>query len=272
MNHGRYKLRWLGVSLWILTAHAIGFSQAPMPQGEADKEYEVAAILWQQSSGEQRALCYQTFALAKMLLDRDLRNHRIRQRRAIIVDVDDTILDNSRYEAALVKQRKNYPEGWTAWINRAEVPAVPGAVEFLNYASSRGVRVFYVTNRKQIEKEGTRRNLKALAFPEVNNQTLVIRTDPNSDSKEARRQAIRSKYRVVLLMGDDLNDFAEVFEKSKTVDSRLNAAERNKSAFGTRFIVLPNPMYGNWENAIYDYNFKLSEEQKAGKRNNLLKD
>ena len=73
-------------------------------------------------------------------------------------------------------------------------------------------------------------------------------------------------------MGDDLNDFAEVFEKSKTVDRRINAAERNKSAFGTRFIVLPNPMYGDWENAIYDYNFKLNEEQKAGKRNNLLKD
>ena len=149
---------------------------------------------------------------------------------------------------------------------------MPGAVEFLKYANSRGVTVFYVTNRKQIEKDGTYRNLKARGFPEVNDQTLRIRTDPNSDSKEARRQAISSKYHVVLLMGDDLNDFAEVFEKSKTVDSRIEVAERNKSSFGTRFIVLPNPMYGDWENAIYDYNFKLSEVEKSAKRNNLLKD
>jgi len=272
MNYRKYQSRWTVCSLWILAVSITGWAQSPATQTKADKEYEVAAILWQQSSGEQRALCYQTFALAKMLLDRDLRNQRIRMRRAIIVDIDDTILDNSRYEAALVKQRKNYPEGWTAWINRAEATAVPGAVEFLTYANTRGVRVFYVTNRKQIEKDGTYRNLKALGFPEVNDQTLRIRTDPNSESKEARRQAISSKYHVVLLMGDDLNDFAEVFEKSKTVDRRINAAERNKSAFGTRFIVLPNPMYGDWENAIYDYNFKLNEEQKAGKRNNLLKD
>src|SRR5437867_2171280 len=272
MNYRKYQSRWTVCSLWILAISITGWAQSPATQTKADKEYEVAAILWQQSSGEQRALCYQTFALAKMLLDRDLRNHRIRQPRAIIVDVDDTILDNSRYEAALVKQRKNYPEGWTAWINRAEAPAVPGAVEFLKYANSRGVRVFYVTNRKQIEKEGTRQNLKGLEFPEVNDQTLVIRTDPNTDSKEARRRAISSKYHVVLLMGDDLNDFAEVYEKSKTVASRIDAAERTKAAFGTRFIVLPNPMYGDWENAIYDYNFKLSEEQKTAKRHNLLKD
>lgn len=247
------------------------FGQTPK-QEPADKEYEVGAILWQQSSGEQRALCYQTFALARMLLDRDLKNHRIRQRRAIVVDIDETILDNSRYEAALVKQQKNYPEGWTEWINRAEATAIPGAVEFFKYAKSRGARVFYVTNRQEIEKDGTVRNLKALGFPEVNGETLLIRTDPESDTKEPRRRAINSRYHVVFLMGDDLNDFAEIFEESRTVASRIEAAERNKAAFGTHFIVLPNPMYGDWENAIYDYNFKLSEEQKAAKRRNLLKD
>ena len=238
----------------------------------ADKEYEVAAVLWQQSSGEQRALCYQSFALARILLDRDLRSRRSRQARAVIVDIDDTILDNSRYEAASIKQHFNYPQGWTEWINRAEASAVPGALEFLKYAKSRGVRVFYVTNRKQIEKDGTVRNLKALGFPEVNGETLLVRTDPKSDTKEPRRQAIMAKYRVVLLMGDDLNDFAEIFEKSRTVASRIDAAERNKTAFGTRFIVLPNPMYGDWENAIYDYNFKLSEEEKAARRKSLLRD
>ena len=139
-------------------------------------------------------------------------------------------------------------------------------------AAARGVRVFYVTNRKPIERAGTVANLKKLGFPDVIDQTLLLAPESGSSSKEPRRQAISAKYHVVLLMGDDLNDFAEVFENSKTAASRITAAEQHKSQFGTHFIVLPNPMYGNWENAIYDYNFKLTEEEKAAKRRSLLKD
>ena len=260
------------VLLLIFLAPGSSYTGAQSAKEPADKEYEVSAILWQQSSGEQRALCYQTFTFARMLLDRDLRNHRIRKHRAIIVDIDETILDNSRYEAALVKQHKAYPEGWTEWINRAEATAIPGALEFVNYANSRDVRVFYVTNRKPEVKGGTAQNLKNLGFPAVNDGSLLMRDDPAIESKAARRKAISAKYHVVLLMGDDLNDFAAVFENSKTVASRIDAAERNKSQFGARFIVLPNPMYGDWENSIYEYNFTQTEEQKAAKRKNLLKD
>lgn len=268
----RWSQRFVFTLVIACALPAMAFAQRENQPNRPDNTYLEAAILWQQSSGEHRALCYQTFALARMLLDRDLRNHRIRQRRAVIVDIDETILDNSRYEAGLITQHKSYPEGWTEWINRAEATAVPGALEFLRYANSRGARVFYVTNRKLIEKDGTVRNLKTLGFPEVNNQTLLIRTDPETDSKEPRRQTIASRYHVVLLMGDDLNDFSEVFEKSRTVNRRLEATEQNKNAFGTRFLVLPDPMYGNWENSIYEYNFTFTPEQKAAKRRATLKD
>jgi 5'-nucleotidase (lipoprotein e(P4) family) len=90
-------------------------------------------------------------------------------------------------------------------------------------------------------------------------------------NKESRRQTVGAKYRIVLLMGDDLNDFAAVFENCKTVESRIEAADRNKNQFGTRFIVLPNPMYGSWETAIYGYGSKLSEAEKAEKRKTALK-
>jgi len=240
-------------------------------QQPADNTYIEAATLWQQAAGEARALQYQTYLLARMLLDRDLRHRRIRGRRAIIVDVDETILDNSRYQGMLIKKGVNYPAGWTDWCNRAEAPPISGAVDFLRYAHARGVRVFYVTNRRVAEKDGTARNLKQLGFPEVNDETLLVRTDTTSDSKEPRRQAIASHYHVVLLMGDNLNDFSDVFEKSRTVATRLEATEKNRLQFGTRFIVLPNSMYGDWENAIYDYNFSLSSEQKQEKRRALLK-
>jgi 5'-nucleotidase (lipoprotein e(P4) family) len=185
--------------------------------------------------------------------------------------VDETVLDNSPYQAMLVKNRRPFEsKTWTDWCNRAQATALPGAVEFLRYASSRGVRVFYITNRKVTEKDGTARNLKQVGFPDVSDETLLVRTD--SSSKEPRRQSVAMKYRIVLLMGDNLNDFAEVFEKSKTTESRLTATEQSKSQFGSRFIVLPNPMYGAWEDAVYGDGSRLTEEQKAEKRRSALKD
>lgn len=274
-NQREARRLWLGVTLLTLTFSLATVAQtaAPALSQPADNEYQEGALLWTQASGEWRALAYQAFALARMLLDRDLRmNRRSRMRRAVVVDVDETVLDNSRYQATLVRDRQNHEsKRWTGWVNRVEATAIPGAVEFLRYAAARGVRVFYVTNRKLVEKEGTTANLKKLGFPDVSEQTVLVRTDPNSPSKEPRRRAVIAKHRIVLLMGDNLNDFAEVFENSKTVEERLAATEQNKEQFGTRFIVLPNAMYGDWESAIYDYNFKLTEEEKAAKRRRYLK-
>ena len=266
-NFVRREGRYLSVTILLAL-----FCLPVVAQQPADNEYMAGSVLWTQLSGEKRALSYQAFALARIMLDRDLRVNRNRHvRRAVIVDIDETILDNSRYQTMLLKTRTNYAsKTWTDWVNKAEATALPGAVEFLRYADSRGVRVFYITNRKQIEKEGTARNLKQAGFPNVNDETLLVRTD--SSVKEPRRAAIAAKYRVVLLMGDNLNDFAEVFENSKTVESRVAATEQNRSLFGARFIVLPNPMYGNWEDAIYGEPAKLTEEQKAAKRRAALKD
>ena len=237
---------------------------------KADNEYQVGAILWTQTSGEKAALSYQAFSLARLRLDQDFRANRSRRpKRAVIVDVDETVLDNSRYQAKLAKEQKAFEsKTWTEWCNSAQATALPGAVEFLRYANSRGVRVFYITNRRVAEKDGTARNLRALGFPDVSDDTLLVRTD--GSTKEPRRQSVAAKYRIVLLMGDNLNDFAEVFEQSKTIDSRLSAAEQNKNQFGSRFIVLPNPMYGAWEDAVYGEG-RSTDEQKAEKRRATLR-
>lgn len=278
INHLAVRRMWLGLVLMSLTFSFTALAQtgAPATQKQANNEYQEGAILWTQTSGEARALAYQAFTLARIMLDRDLRvNRRSRTRRpaaAVVVDADETVLDNSRYQATLLKNRENYDaRTWTEWVNRAEAEAIPGAVEFLRYAASRGVRVFYITNRKDVEREATAANLKKLGFPDVSDRTLLVRTDPKSSSKEARRLSVSAQFRIVLLMGDNLNDFAEVFDQSKTVADRLAAVERNKTQFGTRFIVLPNVMYGDWESAIYDYKFNLTEEEKAAKRKSYLK-
>lgn len=245
------------------------FSTTAAIAQKADNEYQVGAILWTQTSAEKAALSYQAFSLARLRLDQDFRTNRNRRmKRAIIVDVDETVLDNSRYQARLAKEQKPFEaKTWTEWCNRAQATALPGAVEFLRYASSRGVRVFYITNRRVAEKDGTARNLRALGFPDVSDDTLLVRTD--GSSKEPRRQSVAAKYRIVLLMGDNLNDFAEVFEKSKTIDSRLSTAEQNQNQFGSRFIVLPNPMYGAWEDAVNGD--AKTDEQKEEKRKETLR-
>ena len=275
LSHQREVRRvWLGVALLTLTCSLPALAQTTAPASspqQADNEYQEGALLWTQTSGEARALAYQAFNLARMLLDRDLKlNRRSRMRRAVVVDVDETVLDNSHFQAELVKNRLLYTgQRWTAWVNSARAMPVPGAVEFLRYAARRGVRVFYITNRNQLEKEGTATNLRKLGFPDVNDQTLLTKTE--GSSKEPRRQAVSAKFRVVLLMGDNLNDFDGVFEKRKTISDRLAAVDADKAQFGTRFIVLPNVMYGDWESAIYNYNFKLTEEEKAAKRRSQLK-
>jgi 5'-nucleotidase (lipoprotein e(P4) family) len=266
MNQTHRALKLLTVLLLLLCP------SLPVIAQQADNESQIGAVLWMQTSGERAALSYQAFSLARMMLDRDLRT-RSRMRRAVIVDIDETIMDNSRNQAWLIKNQQSFSDqNWLAWVNRAEATAIPGAVEFLTYATTRGVRVFYITNRKVAEKEGTATNLRKLGFPNVNDETLLVRTDTKSSSKEPRRQSVSSKYRVVLLMGDNLNDFSDVFENAKTIAARASVTDQNKTKFGSRFIVLPNPMYGDWENAIYDYNFKLSEKEKAAKRRAALKE
>lgn len=267
----KYTFRQMVRQIAIVGALSLTMVSAASAQ-KVDNEHQVGGILWTQTSGEWQALAYQAFAIARLRLDQDLRASRNRRiRRAVIVDADETVIDNSPYQAMLVKTHRGYEsKSWNDWCQKAQAAAIPGAVEFLRYANSRGVRVFYVTNRRESEKQCTARNLKQVGFPDVSDETVLVRTD--TSSKQPRRDGIARKHRVVLLMGDNLNDFAEIFEQSKTIDTRLAATNQNKSNFGTRFIVLPNVMYGAWEEAIYGDASKLTEEQKAEKRRNALKD
>lgn len=275
INRKSTRRLWLGPVLLMLTGPLSVFAQTPAPAArcEADNEYQEGAILWTQTSGEARALAYQAFALARVMLDRDLRTtRRGGKRRAVVVDADETVLDNSRFQAKLLKDCQGYSsQRWSDWVKREEAEAIPGAVEFLRYAASRKVRVFYVTNRKESEKAATESNLKKLGFPGVSDETVLVRPETGSSSKEPRRQTVAAKYRIVLLAGDNLNDFAEVFEQSRTVADRLAAVERNRAQFGARFIVLPNVMYGDWESAVYGYENGLTDEQKAARRKSQLK-
>ncbi|WP_425448099.1 5'-nucleotidase, lipoprotein e(P4) family [Dethiothermospora halolimnae] len=226
-------------------------------------EQLVMATTWYQNSAEMRALSYQAFNLAKMVYDMDLNNNDSDEKRAVIVDVDETVLDNSPYEAGLIGSDYAYPTGWDDWINSAEGTALPGSIEFLNYVVENGGDVFYVSNRKIHLLEGTMENLEKLGFPQVKEENILLREE--TSDKGPRREIVDENHRIVLLMGDNLNDFDSAFG-DKNIEDRFEVTDTNKDKFGTKFIVLPNPMYGEWEGALYDYEWGISNEEKSQKR------
>lgn len=230
-------------------------------------EQLVMATLWYQASAEMRAISYQSFNLAKMILDQDLAKAGSSLKRAVVVDIDETVLDNSPYEAGIIGNDFGYPKGWKEWIDEASAEALPGSIEFLNYAVAKGVDVFYISNRKVRGQDATIQNLRALGFPQANDAHVLLR-EKTSD-KEPRRQIVRKNHRIVLLMGDNLNDFDSIFRKKGTSD-RAAAVDAMKDKFGARFIVLPNPMYGDWEGAAYNFNWKLSPPEKSDARKSKL--
>lgn len=241
----------------------------------ADNEYQVAAILFQQKAAEYRALCYQAFNHARWQLDADFNKKNLKNLpkaerkmpRAVVVDIDETVLDNSPAQAFGVKNRQPFNlKDWYAWGERRSAKAIPGAVEFLNYAAGKGVKVFYVSNRDEVQKQATIDNLKTAGFADASAENVLLRA--TESSKEARRGLIAQKYRIVLLIGDNLDDFSNAFEH-KAVDARFAEVDKARETFGRTFIVLPNPMYGTWENAIYDYQ-RLTEAQKAERRAGAL--
>ncbi len=243
----------------LLFVSLLVFTACKSPQPSSANEHLVMATLYQQRAAEYRALCYQAFNLGRWQLNAMLDTLKSSKKPAIVVDIDETLLDNSPYEAYLIKSGNSYPTGWKDWVTAALATPLPGAVDFLNFVQQKGVDIFYVSNRKIENLEATLQNLKQAGFPQVTPAHLLLRT--NTSSKEARRQTILKTHSILLFFGDNLNDFAALFEK-KSVSERARLADQFRLEFGKRFIVLPNAMYGEWEGAIYDYRWGASAQQK----------
>ncbi|OQX79972.1 MAG: 5'-nucleotidase, lipoprotein e(P4) family [Bacteroidetes bacterium 4484_249] len=266
------KLIFISLILIIPFAQSCNRSSA-LSTGNGDEpqiknnDYLEYAVLYQQTAAEYRALCYQAFNLARLQLDRSLRIMGLMKQQAVVVDIDETVLDNSPYEAKCILENISYPRFWDEWMNSSSAKPVPGALDFLKYAESKGIEVFYITNRKEKYREQTLKNLQNAGFPFATNDHLLLRTD--SSSKKTRRDSVSETHAIILLIGDNLNDFSEVFEK-KSIPERFEMTDKMKKDFGSRFIVLPNAMYGEWVSALYDYNHSKNETEKSEARQRHL--
>lgn len=241
--------KWMGALLLFLNLQAAENSLLR-------NEYQVGATLWMQQSGEYRALALQAYRLAMQILQRELKRPAGEKPLAIITDIDETVLDNSPFSAKSILNHTKFPQGWTDWTDLASANALPGAVNFFQLAASSGVEIFYITNRRINEKKSTLANLHQMQLP-VKDENLLLRTD--SASKKARKDFVRERYKVLMYLGDNLDDFADDFEQ-KSVAERKVMVDEMKNSWGEEYVVLPNPTYGSWEGALYRYNYAQSDE------------
>lgn len=238
---------------------------SPTPAASVSAPHEnLNAVLWVQTALEYEATTLQAYRLAQLQLDAALADpswtaaleqtgDASKLPPAVIVDIDETVLDNSYYQARMIRDNTAYSEAtWGPWVMEARATAIPGAVEFAQYAAKKGVTIFYVSNRMAPLEEATRKNLAALGFPLSSDVDTVLsrgeRKEWSASAKGPRRAYVASTHRILLLIGDDLGDF--VVDASGTQEERRSRTAAQEEWWGRRWIMLPNPTYGSWERAI----------------------
>lgn len=267
-SHGRFPPA-LRTATALLVATAAAACAARFPAEEPVPALD--ATVWVQSSAGWQATARQTYRLARHELERALADSgrsalleppdgsRSRPP-AVILDVDETVLDNTPYQARLVLSGEEFsPETWGEWVREEVARPVPGALAFTRAAAERGVAVFYVTNRDHRLEPATRANLRSAGFPLSEDEDRLLtqgERDGWGSDKASRRAHVAESHRVLLLIGDDLNDFVSGARASAEAYRRLRS--RHADRFGRDWFMLPNPTYGTWERAATGFRSDLS--------------
>ena len=287
---GRFAHRACGVLAFALLAGCAAAPQRQAPAVATGGDANLNAVAWMQTSVEHDLVYRSVFraAAGKLLQalaepDWDALPAGDRERAAsglppaVIVDIDETMLDNSRYQARLLRDGTRYDKAsWNAWCREKAATALPGAVEFARLAAEHGVTVFYVSNRAQEVGPETLDNLRATGFPVAAGAEVFLGqgmavdgcTPADRSDKSCRRRLVGRGHRVLLQVGDQLGDFFET--TAATPAARRAAAAPWAAWFGERWFMLPNPSYGNWEPALFGNDWSLPvDAQRDGKLKNL---
>lgn len=259
---------------------------AAAPVAAADDNLN--AVLWVQAAAEYAAATRTVYNAATERLDEALAdpdwNALVPAEReagagprkpAVILDIDETVLDNSPYQARLIRDQAEYSDPtWDAWVTEARARPVPGVVEFARAAAAQGITLLYLSNRAVHLKDATLANLRAVGMPVASDEvflglgTVVPGCEQNGSEKTCRRRLAAREYRVLMQFGDQLGDFAEVV--ANTPQGRAQLLERHRDWFGQRWWMLPNPTYGSWEPALFDNAWSLPRPQRREAKHGAL--
>ncbi len=217
------------------------------------------ATVFVQQAPEYKALATQAYALARMVLDNQLKTAT--KPLAVVLDIDETVLDNSPYQAKQIVENFNYPTHWNEWITSENAQPIPGSLAFLQYANAKGIVIFYISNRKNKNLKATINNLQKFGYPQADSAHVLLKT--TTSSKEERRQTVIDQgLEIALFIGDNLDDMSAEFEVDD-YNKREEAYYANQHKFGSKYIVLPNPTYGKWAINRGFYNPKFNQDSVA---------
>ncbi len=270
-------------------ATAVAPAEAPAPGPSADDNLN--AVAWSQNASEHDFIYLQTFRDAREKLlkakndpnwdalpkdDRAAHPSLKGRKPAVVLDIDETVLDNSPYQARLIRSGGEFNEAeWAAWCNEAIARPLPGALEFTKFAADHGIAVIYISNRAKDLDDATLANLRSAGFPVAGKQsflglgTFVEGCEQVGSEKGCRRQLVARDYRVLMQFGDQIGDFANV--PGNTADGRAKAMAPYTAWIGERWFVLPNPTYGAWESALFDNDYDLPRNERRQKKMDSLR-
>lgn len=258
-------------------------------RGASTANDNLNAVAWSQTAIEHDLIYLQTYRDAQSRLlaalhdkgwDALPRNDRKTPfkglKPAVVLDVDETVLDNSPYQAQVIRSGGEFNEAdWAAWCREENARALPGAVGFTQFAAKHGISVIYITNRAKDLNTVTLANLRKQGFPVAGPEsflglgTAVEGCEQNGSEKGCRRQLISRKYRVLMQVGDQIGDFVDV--TTNTQAGHRQAMADYRSWIGTRWFVLPNPTYGAWEPALFNNNWSAPSEQRRRDKEQSLR-
>ncbi|MDO4708707.1 MAG: 5'-nucleotidase, lipoprotein e(P4) family [Pseudomonadota bacterium] len=282
----------LALTLWLAACqHVAEKPAARQVQGVAADD-NLNAVVWMQHSDEYAAATRSLYRAAAGRLDAVLAsgeealadNERQPGERhalpaAIIMDIDETVLDNSPYQARLLAEGSEFDSGsWNAWVAEKKARVIPGALEFTQAAAARGITIFYISNREAALSAETLENLRAAGLPVKAGETVFLGLGMEvpgctqiGSEKRCRRQWVSQNYRVVMQFGDQLGDFAEI--RSNTPGARAALSRQYSTWWGERWWMLPNPSYGSWESALLGESRRAAREvRRRIKRESLRHD
>jgi 5'-nucleotidase (lipoprotein e(P4) family) len=240
-------------------------SAPPALKAESPAGRGLDAALYVQTAAEYRACCLQAYNLAACRLREGVeRTKNAAKKPAVILDLDETVLDNSGFEALLVRSGIVYDQRlWDLWEEESpkQVALVPGAGDFIHEAERLGVTVVYVSNRSH--RKPTAATLERLGVPAKKDEFLKLKADKaDPGDKTGRFKEVEDQFEVLLYVGDNLRDFDDHFrftlddgKDGRTTDpAKLDAAiqerkekvDKVREKWGSKWIILPNPQYGEW--------------------------
>ncbi|HEY2805125.1 MAG TPA: HAD family acid phosphatase [Gemmatimonadales bacterium] len=213
-------------------------------------------VTYVQSSEEYAALTRMVYREAARAV-RESARRAPRGRWAVVLDLDETTLDNSDFERDRIGPFT--PQSWSEWTAKRAALAVPGVQGFIAEMRRLGGHIAWITDRDTPAREDTRENLRTLGLWSDDDR-LCVRTDPVRDPKAARRRAVMAgegacswagrPMQVLGYFGDQLKAFPDDSTADFPGTGESDGAAGQDSAFGSRFFIIPNPTYGRWTQCV----------------------